>query len=227
MRPGHSEGDGPVRKIKTKPATFPGLTIGAAAFALYLTVLFVCVVWQAPVLLILVVSASPTVVVALRFRSIVFISSFMLGTVSFGIVIIWITSMLARLPVGNLGYLENGNLCVNRYKKTSGALYRETTGPFGITYHESLARDRAGTLITVRLWIVPLRSVALCSGVLAAACFGVWAGRTVFMVRRQLARMRAGQCLMCGYDLRGSDRRCPECGTEFDKHRNTTTATPE
>jgi hypothetical protein len=33
-------------------------------------------------------------------------------------------------------------------------------------------------------------------------------------VRRRLARAKRGQCLECGYDLRGNESgKCPECGT--------------
>jgi hypothetical protein len=32
--------------------------------------------------------------------------------------------------------------------------------------------------------------------------------------RRQRLRKKRGQCLSCGYDLRASGARCPECGAE-------------
>jgi hypothetical protein len=55
--------------------------------------------------------------------------------------------------------------------------------------------------------IFPLWSVALTTAVLPA----VWMGR-VRRDRTLRRRVNAGQCLACGYDLRATPQRCPECG---------------
>ena len=39
----------------------------------------------------------------------------------------------------------------------------------------------------------------------------IWT-RRVFRNRKRLGRIRHGQCPICGYDLRASRERCPECG---------------
>jgi hypothetical protein len=40
----------------------------------------------------------------------------------------------------------------------------------------------------------------------------VLAGRVFLHARRAAARRAAGLCVGCGYDLRGTPQRCPECG---------------
>ncbi len=42
----------------------------------------------------------------------------------------------------------------------------------------------------------------------------VWEGLRRDHIRK---RKKLGLCLKCGYDLRASKNRCPECGNEFEK----------
>jgi hypothetical protein len=52
-------------------------------------------------------------------------------------------------------------------------------------------------------------------GLLAAtnALFLVPASVLVLHIRRRCRRLQEGLCRVCGYDLRASPQRCPECGT--------------
>lgn len=61
-------------------------------------------------------------------------------------------------------------------------------------------------------WAVPMWFIAaLCSGLLALQLPAIAAAL------RQRRRMQAGHCPHCGYDLRASPSRCPECGTPAAK----------
>ena len=52
---------------------------------------------------------------------------------------------------------------------------------------------------------------------LPASLFGLlWCFRFLLPSFRRRRRERLGLCLCCGYDLRGSINRCPECGQEFE-----------
>ena len=62
----------------------------------------------------------------------------------------------------------------------------------------------SATFRSVPIWTVP------CA---AATLPAVWLYVHLLAWHRKRMRLRAGQCLVCGYDLRATPERCPECGT--------------
>ena len=59
----------------------------------------------------------------------------------------------------------------------------------------------------VPLWLL----VIVCGSVF------LWCRPTYYF--RQRLRRKLGLCLRCGYDLRASEVRCPECGAAFERER--------
>ena len=53
-------------------------------------------------------------------------------------------------------------------------------------------------------------AVAMCGALLVAHAIGILTGS-----RRALRDYELGRCTRCGYDVRSSTRRCPECGDEL------------
>lgn len=79
-----------------------------------------------------------------------------------------------------------------------------------------LIEEALGSFDCLYIWVplyLPtlLFVLALCSYTLVSHC------------RRRMRRKR-GLCVKCGYDLRGSKARCPECGREFEVPKPVRTA---
>ena len=50
------------------------------------------------------------------------------------------------------------------------------------------------------------------AGCLAAMPLARWSPATIALLRRRLRGQLRGRCRRCGYDLRATPERCPECG---------------
>jgi hypothetical protein len=86
------------------------------------------------------------------------------------------------------------------------AWWSDGWGPF----HWEVNEKDGGEYSIIRRWYaVPLWLVALISGV-----WPVWSiALSIRRMRRRRRAAREGCCKSCGYDLRATPDRCPECGT--------------
>ncbi len=94
-------------------------------------------------------------------------------------------------PSGNLGNGTTWGMGGFRGFQTS------IVGPWITHYHGSTSI------------IIPLPLLAVCLGLIFMYCASP--------SHRRRKRKKLGLCVKCGYDLRASKDRCPECGTEFVK----------
>jgi len=110
---------------------------------------------------------------------------------------------LGQLPLRDRPWTHIPNNSYTNYPH--GAQHNGMSNVKWMWFYHPLLRDAVvqGTSeywIIVRLWIIAaLVSIAPC----------VWAWRT----KREHGRVVQGFCRRCGYDLRATPDRCPECGT--------------
>ena len=98
----------------------------------------------------------------------------------------------------------------NSYIRQFPDLPRNWSGFFFFQQPDSIPPDSDGISLSYDLAVVemPYWPVALVTSVLPACLL-----LTTVRRRRRQRRLHAGLCPACGYDLRASPGRCPECGT--------------
>jgi hypothetical protein len=96
--------------------------------------------------------------------------------------------------IEGLGIIPEGRILRNGY----GFTYWDWTVPFPNTAHHAYMWR-----LTIPFW--PLILVCM---IPSALCI-----RSALIGRRARLRLAAGLCVTCGYDLRATPDRCPECGS--------------
>jgi hypothetical protein len=140
----------------------------------------------------------------------------LLGTFAGSLVLValavggWATSYAYWVVRSDRGYLY---LCHTSRPETARYLH-EPYESFGPKLAAAARGNAAGRLAVPGLeyFAIPqFAAIGVWFGYLVAVPTGLaaWCGH---VLRRQRRRARLGLCLRCGYDLRQSAARCPECG---------------
>lgn len=123
----------------------------------------------------------------------------MTSSIAFGDGRIGIGSLLVnRANLKSLTKLEGEYLLPDRHAPGNGFWNR-----LGFIYRSSAGGYNWG--LSFPIWVIDLLAVPLPL---------LWLRWRIKRHKRQLRRGE-GLCLACGYDLRGSEDRCPECGKPF------------
>jgi hypothetical protein len=102
------------------------------------------------------------------------------------------------------------------YTAMSETIGAQVHVPYGIGFNSAFT-DRApgpqNPRYIYRAWSLRIEywPLTVFAALLTSALFVMW----YFRIRRPGRRLAAGMCPACGYDIRATPEKCPECGTEI------------
>jgi predicted RNA-binding Zn-ribbon protein involved in translation (DUF1610 family) len=97
------------------------------------------------------------------------------------------------------------------WRRRSGG-HGDIASALGFDYYDEVITSNNifyGEILSFQVLAVSYGPILSAAGILPAAWICL-SGRQYFLLER---RRRIGHCVKCGYDLRASKDRCPECGT--------------
>ena len=106
-------------------------------------------------------------------------------------------------------FVHDGRI-IWKHRSTAGADYINASGPTSGFMLLGLGVERTPALGTEHLWTIEFPFWLLAATVSMAPIIRFLEFRKHQLV---LDRIQRGLCVACGYDLRGSSEKCPECGT--------------
>lgn len=118
---------------------------------------------------------------------------------------------LVTLRMGYVSVTQRGVIHAGRFNELMSSMFADSMPADGWSAVPvsdvsgddfGLKRDGSGETLLLPAWVV-----AILLGFLP-----LWWVKSFRRDRRRSKRRDAGQCLACGYDLRESPERCPECG---------------
>jgi hypothetical protein len=138
-------------------------------------------------------------------------------------VVVWIWSAVTEIryewlrSLGNDSHwamftVRNGNIGLNWLNKGTDV---SASARLSFNVHLSFFAIQRWDYVDGRQWSLYLHALALSMAAAVVPSARIWRWRR----RAALCRRRsAGLCPTCGYDLRASPDRCPECGTVNNRH---------
>ena len=135
------------------------------------------------------------------------------------IVLFWIVTSASNryygFSTGKLHFSPENGVLFLRYSPQKTAMRGEYLGAYGFVFFGFQAYQMKYARVSNYTLVIPDWATAVVLMIILWRQLRPW-----MKARKAFARIAAGCCARCGYDLRGSSGRCPECGAIANGNEN-------